>query len=151
MFTTFNPNKKGSNIFSLILSDNFIQEVFWEAELAVVIGKKGKNLDATTAKDCVFGYTVANDITALDWHKKNGGQWLLGKTMDGFCPIGPSILTADKIADPHKLAISCRVNGQIKQTSNTHQLIHGVYGCIAFLSKYSKEKSIFIRHLVHFS
>lgn len=71
--------------------------------------------------------------------------------MDGFCPIGPSILTADKIADPHKLAISCRVNGQIKQTSNTHQLIHGVYGCIAFLSKYSKEKSIFFRHLVHFS
>ncbi|XP_032794651.2 fumarylacetoacetate hydrolase domain-containing protein 2 [Daphnia magna] len=134
VFSKFSSSITGP--FDNIDHPDISKEVFWEAELAVVIGKKGKNLDATTAKDCVFGYTVANDITALDWHKKNGGQWLLGKTMDGFCPIGPSILTADKIADPHKLAISCRVNGQIKQTSNTHQLIHGVYGCIAFLSKF---------------
>jgi len=56
--------------------------------------------------------------------------------MDGFCPIGPNILTADKVPDPHNLKISCSVNGQIKQTSSTNQLIHGVYDCISFLSKY---------------
>ena len=133
-------NKGDTKILRLVRKPLLIiqirpQEFFWEAELAVVIGKSGKNIDAKTAKDYIFGYTVANDITALDWHRKNGGQWLLGKTMDGFCPLGPSILTTDKVPDPHNLAISCRVNGEIKQSSNTNQLIHGVYDCVAFLSK----------------
>ena len=89
------------------------------------------------AKDYIFGFTVAHDVTARDWQlKKNGGQWLLGKAMDGFCPIGPCIVTADEIIDPHKLAISCRVNGEVKQSSSTSQIIHGVYDCVAWLSKY---------------
>lgn len=89
------------------------------------------------AEDYIFGYTVANDITARDWQMhRNGGQWLLGKTMDGFCPLRPAIVTADEIPDPHKLAISCRVNGQFKQNSSTSQLVHGVYDCIAWISKY---------------
>ncbi|XP_032794648.1 fumarylacetoacetate hydrolase domain-containing protein 2 [Daphnia magna] len=113
------------------------EELDWEAELAVVIGKKGKNIDASLAKDYIFGYTVAHDVTARDWQlKKNGGQWLLGKAMDGFCPIGPCILTADQVPDPHRLAISCRVNGQVKQNSTTAQLVHGVYDCVAWLSKF---------------
>ena len=110
----------------------------WEVELAVVIGKKGKNIDVASAKDYVFGYTVAHDVSARDWQlRKNGGQWLLGKAMDGFCPIGPCIVTADEIADPHKLALQCRVNGQVKQNSSTANLVHNVYDCIAWISKYS--------------
>lgn len=100
-----------------------------------MIGKEGKNIEAANAKDFVFGYTVANDLTALDWLRRNGGQWLLCKTIDGFCPLGPSILTADKLNDPHNLAITCRVNGEVKQSGNTIQLIHGVYDCISWLSK----------------
>ncbi|XP_059353621.1 fumarylacetoacetate hydrolase domain-containing protein 2-like isoform X2 [Daphnia carinata] len=113
------------------------EELDWEAELAVVIGKKGKNIDASLAKDYIFGYTVAHDVSARDWQlRKNGGQWLLGKAMDGFCPIGPCIVTADEIPDPHNLALSCTVNGQVKQNSTTAQLVHGVYDCVAWLSKF---------------
>ncbi|XP_032794649.2 fumarylacetoacetate hydrolase domain-containing protein 2 [Daphnia magna] len=113
------------------------KELDWEAELAVVIGKRGKNIDATSAHDYIFGFTVAHDVTARDWQfTRNGGQWLLGKAMDGFCPIGPGIVTPDEIADPHNLAISCRVNGQLKQNSSTAQLVHGVYDCVAWLSKF---------------
>lgn len=105
----------------------------------MVIGKQGKNIDRDEAKDHIFGYTVAHDVTARDWQfNKNGGQWLLGKAMDGFCPIGPCIVTPDEIPDPHQLAISCRVNGEVKQKSTTAQLVHGVYDCVAWLSKYLK-------------
>lgn len=113
----------------------YLQETFWEAELAVVIGMKGKNIETEQAKEHIFGYTIANDLTSLGWHKKNGGQWLLGKTIDGFCPMGPCILTADKIPDPHKLSISCRVNGEVKQQSDTSQLVHNVFECVAYLSR----------------
>ncbi len=114
----------------------FQQELDWEAELAVVIGKQGKDIDPVAAKEYIFGYTVAHDVTARDWQlNKNGGQWLLGKAMDGFCPLGPCIVTADEIPDPHKLAISCRVNGELKQNSSTAQLVHGVYDCVSWLSK----------------
>ncbi|XP_046462690.1 fumarylacetoacetate hydrolase domain-containing protein 2-like [Daphnia pulex] len=113
------------------------KELDWEAELAVIIGKQGKNIDPTEAKAHIFGFTVAHDVTARDWQfNKNGGQWLLGKAMDGFCPLGPCIVTADEIPDPHKLAISCRVNGELKQNSSTSQLVHGVYDCVAWLSKF---------------
>lgn len=113
------------------------QALDWEAELAVVIGKPGRNIDPSTAKDHIFGYTVAHDVSARDWQfGKNGGQWLLGKTMDGFCPLGPALVTTDEIPDPHALAISCRVNGELKQNSSTSQLVHGVYDCVAWLSKY---------------
>jgi len=112
------------------------QELDWEIELAVVIGKTGKNIDVNDAKNHVFGYTVANDVSARDWQMhRNGGQFLLGKTMDGFCPLGPCIVTADEIGDPHSLKLSCRVNGMVKQDSNTDQLIHNVYDCISWISK----------------
>ena len=112
------------------------QELDWEVELAVVIGKRGKNIDVSRAKDHIFGYTVAHDVSARDWQlKRNGGQWLLGKTMDGFCPLGPCVVTADEIGDPHNLSLSCRVNGEVKQNSTTAQLVHNVYDCIAWVSK----------------
>jgi len=113
------------------------QELDWEVELAVVIGKRGKNIDVEKAKDHIFGYTVAHDVSARDWQfGKNGGQWLLGKTMDGFCPLGPCVVTPDEIQDPHHLSITCSVNREIKQNSNTSQIVHNSYSCIAFLSKF---------------
>ena len=101
----------------------------------MVIGKKGRNIQADKAKEHVFGYSIANDLTSMAWHTKNGGQWLLGKTIDGFCPLGPCVVTTDKIPDPHNLNISCKVNGELKQQSNTDQLVHNVYECVAYLSR----------------
>jgi len=75
-------------------------------ELAFIIGKKGKDIPLGSAMDHVFGYTVAHDVSARDWQfKKNGGQWLLGKAMDSFCPIGPEIVTKEELTDPHNLGI----------------------------------------------
>ncbi|CAL8105211.1 unnamed protein product [Orchesella dallaii] len=113
------------------------QELDYEVELAVVIGKKGKNIPRDKALDYVLGYTVAHDVSARDWQlKKNGGQWLIGKTMDAFCPIGPWIVTKSDIADLYNLGIRCRVNGETKQDSNTGQLVHRVENVIELLSKF---------------
>ncbi|XP_011559754.3 fumarylacetoacetate hydrolase domain-containing protein 2 isoform X1 [Plutella xylostella] len=109
--------------------------VDWEVELVVVIGKKASNVQAREAYDYVFGYTVAQDISARDWQKnKNGGQFLLGKSMDTFCPIGPCIATADEVGDPQKLNIRCSVNGVVKQSSNTEQLVHKIPDAIERLT-----------------
>ncbi len=82
------------------------QELDYEVELAFIIGKKGKDIPFDKAMDHVFGYTVAHDVSARDWQfNKNGGQWLLGKAMDDFSPIGPDIVTKEELGDPHKLPI----------------------------------------------
>jgi len=113
------------------------KELDYEVELAVVIGKKGKNIEKSNVMDHVLGYTVAHDVSARDWQlKKNGGQWLIGKAMDAFSPIGPEIVTKDEIPDPHKLAIKCRVNGVTKQDSNTNQIVHRVEKCVGMLSSF---------------
>lgn len=92
--------------FSTIPYPEVTEELDWEVELAVIIKKKGKNIPQEKAYDHVLGYTVAHDVSARDWQlKRNGGQWLIGKSMDGFCPIGPAIVTKKDIADPHNLSI----------------------------------------------
>src|SRR5512141_822852 len=82
----------------------------WEAELAVIIGRECRDVDEASAMDVVFGYTVANDVTARDLQRRHG-QWYKGKGLDGFCPMGPLVVTADEIGDPHQLDVSLRVNG----------------------------------------
>lgn len=110
--------------------------VVCEVEFTVVIGKVAKNVKADEAYDYVFGYTIAQDIGAVDWEKnENLGQLLLGKAMDTFCPIGPCIVTHDEIGDPQNLNIKCFVNGVQKQSSNTNQFIHKIPNIIARLSK----------------
>jgi 2-keto-4-pentenoate hydratase/2-oxohepta-3-ene-1,7-dioic acid hydratase in catechol pathway len=94
----------------------------WEAELAVVIGRQGCDIDEASAIEYVFGYTVANDVTARDLQGRHG-QWYKGKGLDGFCPLGPVVVTAEEIRDAHRLEISLRVNGVEKQHSNTSHLI----------------------------
>ena len=111
--------------------------VDFEAELVVVIGKPGRNIQRDNAMEHVFGYTCGNDISARDWQKgKPGGQWLLGKTFDTFAPVGPCVVTADEIDNPGELAISLRLNGDTMQDSSTSQLIFPIDELIAHLSKF---------------
>jgi 2-keto-4-pentenoate hydratase/2-oxohepta-3-ene-1,7-dioic acid hydratase in catechol pathway len=113
------------------------QQVDFEAELVVVIGRQGKNIDRDRAIEHVFGYCCGNDITARDWQKgKPGGQWLLGKTCDTFAPLGPAIVTRDEIPDVAKLSIETRLNGKVMQRSNTGQLIFSIEFLISHISQF---------------
>ena len=110
------------------------QQVDYEAELAVVIGRRAKNVSADRAYDYVLGYTAFNDVTARDF-QFGDGQWQRGKSCDTFAPMGQAIVTTHVITDPHKLAIKLTLNGEIMQDSNTDQLIFGVPRLIEFLSQ----------------
>ena len=113
---------------------NFSEKMDYEAEVAVVIGRAGRSIPAAEAMDYVFGYTIANDVTARDVQRRHGGQWLKGKGMDGSCPLGPWILTADEVADPQNLQVQCHVNGVEKQNSNTRFMIFPIARLIEELS-----------------
>jgi 2-keto-4-pentenoate hydratase/2-oxohepta-3-ene-1,7-dioic acid hydratase in catechol pathway len=111
-------------------------EVDFEAELVIVIGKKGRHLKAQEAWSHVAGYTVGHDVSARDWQlKKDGKQWMVGKTFDTFAPTGPWIVTADEVPDPHNLAIKLRLNGKTMQDSNTRQMIFNVGEVVAYCSQ----------------
>ena len=105
----------------------------YEAEFAVVIGKGGRRIAADNWRDHVFGYTIINDVTARDYQRATS-QWLMGKTFDTFAPMGPWIVTADEVADPHNLDISIEICGEVLQNSNTRELIFKVPDLIEFLS-----------------
>ncbi|XP_043275972.1 fumarylacetoacetate hydrolase domain-containing protein 2 isoform X2 [Venturia canescens] len=113
-------------------------KVDWEAELAIVIGKKCKGLNNHEAEDCIFGYTVAQDISARDWQKgkRNGGQFLLGKAMDTFCPLGPAVVTKESIGDVNNLSVKTWVNGEIKQDGNTNEMIFKPHDIVAYISQF---------------
>uniref|UniRef100_A0A8B9S6Y8 Fumarylacetoacetate hydrolase domain containing 2A n=1 Tax=Apteryx owenii TaxID=8824 RepID=A0A8B9S6Y8_APTOW len=112
-------------------------EVDWEVELAFVIGKKGKRIAEAAALDHVAGFTVANDVSARDWQmKRNGRQWLLGKTFDTFCPLGPALVTKDAVADFDNLGLRCSVNGEVVQSGNTSQLVFKVPQLVAWVSRF---------------
>jgi len=106
----------------------------WEVELGVIIGKGGKNISPDHWQEHVFGYTVINDVSARDL-QSNHSQFFKGKSLDGTCPMGPWIVTADEIPDPHALALSCRVNGVTKQSGNTADMIFKLPAIIEVLSK----------------
>ncbi|XP_050311459.1 fumarylacetoacetate hydrolase domain-containing protein 2-like isoform X3 [Anthonomus grandis grandis] len=108
--------------------------VDWEVELVVVIGKVARNVKAIDAFDYIFGYTATQDLTAKDWMNKNGGQYLLCKNMDHFCPIGPAIVTKDEIPHPHNLSVKTWVNGVLKQNGNTRNMIFKIDQLIEHLS-----------------
>jgi 2-keto-4-pentenoate hydratase/2-oxohepta-3-ene-1,7-dioic acid hydratase in catechol pathway len=110
------------------------QQVDYEAELAVVIGRRAKNVTADRAYDYVLGYTAFNDVSARDFQFADG-QWQRGKSCDTFAPMGQTIVTTDAIPDPHRLSIKLVLNGQTMQDSNTDQLIFGVPALIEFLSQ----------------
>jgi 2-keto-4-pentenoate hydratase/2-oxohepta-3-ene-1,7-dioic acid hydratase in catechol pathway len=110
-------------------------KIDYEVELAVVIGKRGRNIKAGDAFDHVFGYTIVNDITARDLQRRHGGQFLKGKGLDGSCPMGPVIVTRDAIADPGQLAIRLWVNDDLRQDGNTRDMIFPIGALIESLSE----------------
>ncbi|MDO6587486.1 fumarylacetoacetate hydrolase family protein [Salipiger sp. 1_MG-2023] len=107
----------------------------YEVELGVVIGKPGRDIPPERAMEHVFGYTIVNDISARDVQRRHGGQYFKGKGLDGSCPIGPVIVTADAIGDPHALAIRCSVNGELRQDGNTRDMVFNIPTLIASLSQ----------------
>jgi 2-keto-4-pentenoate hydratase/2-oxohepta-3-ene-1,7-dioic acid hydratase in catechol pathway len=118
----------------IVWSSKLTEKVDYEAELAVVIGKTARNVSAGDALDHIAGYTICNDISARDLQLRPGDQWLRGKCLDTFCPIGPALVTRDDIPDPNALAIQCRLNGNIMQSSNTDQMIYRIPYLIEYLS-----------------
>ena len=112
------------------------QQVDYEAELAFVIGKRAHNVPVEDAYDYIAGYTIANDVSARDVQFSDG-QWVRGKSFDTFCPLGPYLATVDEVADPHNLAIRCRLNGELMQDSNTGEMIFKIPELIAFITQSS--------------
>jgi 2-keto-4-pentenoate hydratase/2-oxohepta-3-ene-1,7-dioic acid hydratase in catechol pathway len=126
-----------NNPFDPIPIPRLSSQVDFEAELAVVIGKRAKAVSKENALDYVFGYTCANDVSARDWQRDKvlgGGQFARGKSFDGFCPLGPAIATKDEIPDPNKLRLQCFLNGQTMQDHNTADMIFDVPTLIESLS-----------------
>lgn len=107
----------------------------YEGELAVVIGKKGKDIPKNLAFDYIFGYTIANDITARDLQDRHK-QYFLGKSLEGTCPIGPYIVSKDEIPDPQKLTIVTKVNGEVRQNGSTKDMMFNVDELVSILSQY---------------
>ncbi len=109
-------------------------ELDYEAELGIVIGKECKNISVDEALDCIFGYTIINDVTARDLQRKHQ-QWFKGKGLDTFCPVGPWVITSDEIKDPDNLEITLTVNGEVRQSANTKLMIHSVAKLVSVLSE----------------
>jgi 2-keto-4-pentenoate hydratase/2-oxohepta-3-ene-1,7-dioic acid hydratase in catechol pathway len=109
-------------------------QVDYEAELALVIGKTARGIEEAGALDYLFGYTNANDVSARDV-QFGDKQWLRGKAIDTFCPLGPAIVTTDEVPDPQNLPIACRVNGVTLQDSHTREMIFPVRHLLAFISQ----------------
>lgn len=110
-------------------------QIDYEVELAVIIGTPGRDIPKDRALAHVWGYTILNDITARDVQRRHGGQYFKGKGLDGSCPLGPWIVTADAISDPHKLSIGLTVNGEQRQKGNTSDMIFDIPTLIASLSE----------------
>jgi len=108
----------------------------WEVELAVVIGKKASHISEENAPSHIAGYLLHNDYSERAWQLERGGQWVKGKSADTFAPLGPWLATPDEIADPHKLRLWLKVNGQIKQDGNSSNLIFGIPFIISYLSQF---------------
>ncbi len=111
-------------------------KVDYEAALVIVIGKEGRHISKESAMDHVAGYAVGHDVSARDWQlKKEGKQWMVGKTFDTFAPIGPELVMRDEVPNPHELAIRLRLNGETMQDSSTNQMIFSVEEIVEYLSK----------------
>lgn len=118
---------------SIRIDSSLTSRVDWEVELAVVIGQRLYRCDEAEALQGIFGYTVANDVSARDLQFSDG-QWVRGKSLDTFCPLGPVIVTRDEIDDPQDLRLRTRVNGELVQDSSTSQMVFGVAELLSYCS-----------------
>jgi 2-keto-4-pentenoate hydratase/2-oxohepta-3-ene-1,7-dioic acid hydratase in catechol pathway len=128
------PTTVNSPYGNIIIDPRVSVEIDWEVELAVIIGNGGKNISEEDAMSHVFGYTVLNDVTARDLQSRHK-QFFKGKSIDGYCPMGPWIVTADEIKDPQQLEVRLRVNGITKQKGNTSMMVFPIRTIIATLSQ----------------
>ena len=135
MFFTKAPTSVIGPDATIEIDSSLTKEPDWEVELAVVIGTGGRDISKADAMGHIFGYTIANDVSARDLQFRHGGQFFKGKSLDTFCPLGPWIVTADEIGDAQALDISLKLNGVVKQSSNTSKLIFDIPTMIAGLSE----------------
>jgi len=135
VFFTKPPTSVVAPDADILLFPSVSQSIDYEVELAVVIGKRGRNITKADAFNHVFGYSILNDITARDIQRRHGGQYFKGKGLDGSCPIGPYIVTADAISDPQALSIGLTVNGEQRQNGMTSDMIFDIPTLIASLSE----------------
>lgn len=133
LFNKFNNSLTGHQ--ASVAVPGVTAKLDYEAELAIVIGRRAKNVSRDEALDYVFGYTAVNDLSARDLQLRTQ-QWLLGKSCDGFCPIGPYLVTADEVGDPNRLAIQSIVNGEIRQDSNTSDMIFACDEIVSYISRH---------------
>ena len=119
----------------IVIDPSISDQIDWEAELALVIGKRGANIKRANARDFVFGYTVLNDVSARDIQNGWGGQFFKGKSLDRSCPTGPWIVTGDEVTDPQALGVRLRLNGKLEQDGNTQDMIYPVDAIIEWMSK----------------
>jgi len=134
LFSKYNTALTGDG--EPIVLPSVSNEVDFEAELVIVVGKRGRPLRADEAQGYAAGYTIGHDVSARDWQlKKEGRQWMVGKTFDTFAPTGPVLVTADEAPDPHALPIRLRLNGRTMQDSNTSQMIFSVGATLAYLAQ----------------
>ncbi|MFQ6087022.1 MAG: fumarylacetoacetate hydrolase family protein [Candidatus Bathyarchaeia archaeon] len=117
-----------------IIRPSFVKQLDYEAELAIVIGKKGKNIPVSEAKKFIFGYTAFNDVSARDIQFRDR-QWTRGKSFDTFAPMGPCVTTTNQIKNPNNLRISTRVNGEERQNSSTRNMVFNVYEIVHQISR----------------
>jgi 2-keto-4-pentenoate hydratase/2-oxohepta-3-ene-1,7-dioic acid hydratase in catechol pathway len=117
------------------VSEEDAQRFDYEAELVIVIGRRARNVSEADAPNYIFGYATGNDFTARDLQRVSS-QWMLGKTLDGSAPIGPYLVTADQVPDPNRLKIECRVNGEVRQSSNTADMVFGCASLVSYISRY---------------
>jgi 2-keto-4-pentenoate hydratase/2-oxohepta-3-ene-1,7-dioic acid hydratase in catechol pathway len=110
-------------------------EVDWEGELGVIIGRRGKDIAEADAYASIFGYTAANDVSARDLQNRIDSQWTRAKGLDTFCPLGPCVVTRDEIADPHALSVQTRVNAEIMQDGNTADMVYTIPMLVAYISQ----------------
>ena len=123
-----------SGPFDTILLPKVSKQVDYEVELVAIIGKKGKHIKYENAHNYIFGLCIGNDVSVRDWQMSTS-QWMIGKSFDTHGPIGPYITTLDEVVNPHNLGIRSYVNGEIRQNSNTSNLIYNIWKQIAYLSQ----------------
>lgn len=134
LFSKFNNALSGHN-HDIRLPLEIAHKFDYETELVIVIGKNGKNVSEADALSYVAGYCIGNDLSARDLQFDTGGQWLVGKTLDQFAPLGPYLVTADQV-NPDELKIECRVNGQTRQSSSTDDFIFSTAQIVSYISRH---------------
>lgn len=135
VFFTKAPTTVNGPFGSIVVDPSVSEQIDWEVELGVVVSKSGRKVGRGDALGYIFGYTVLNDVTARDIQNRTS-QFFVGKSVDGYCPMGPWIVTADEIPDPQNLTLRCRVNGTVKQEGNSREMLYPVAAMIEELTRF---------------